>query len=74
MSDSTALIAAMANQCREMILAWDQPSLDMHTSLQPKHLQWMCHEIVHHAGDWPVTKLHRWLGFVQGAMIANTAT
>ncbi len=40
-------------------------------SLQPKHLMWMCDKIEQHVEDWPVTKLHRWIGFVQGGMIAN---
>ena len=31
----------------------------------------MCKLIVEHAEDWPATKLHRWVGFVQAGMIAN---
>lgn len=71
MSKSNLLIAAMAEQCRDMILEWDKPGLDLPPSLQPDHLQRMCDEIVQHARHWPATKLHRWIGFVQGAMIAN---
>jgi len=71
MADSVVLIAAMAERCRDMILRSDEPGLDLPTSLQPKHLHWMCREIVQHARDWPATRLHRWIGFVQGAMIAN---
>src|SRR4030095_1461895 len=71
MSDSIQLIAAMAEQCAGMILEWGKHGLDQPQSLQPKHLEWMCRKIVQHAGDWPGVKLHRWLGFVQGAMIAN---
>ena len=28
-------------------------------------------QIEEHAEDGPATKLHRWIGFVQGAMLAN---
>jgi len=31
----------------------------------------MCHQIETNADDWPDTKLHRWIGFIQGGMIAN---
>ncbi len=41
------------------------------TSLQLKHLLWMCDRIETHAEGGPATKLHRWIGFVQAAMLAN---
>ena len=28
-------------------------------------------KIEDHAENWPITKLHRWIGFVQGGMMAN---
>jgi hypothetical protein len=31
----------------------------------------MCNKIEEHAEDSPATKLNRWIGFVQGAMLAN---
>jgi hypothetical protein len=31
----------------------------------------MCREIIGHTRDWPATKVHRWIGFVQAALIAN---
>jgi hypothetical protein len=31
----------------------------------------MCDTIEDHANDWPATRLHRWIGFIQGGMIAN---
>ena len=71
MSNSILLISAMAEQCRDMILEWNRPSPDLPTSLRPKHLQWMCNQIVQNSRIWPDTRLHRWIGFVQGAMIAN---
>jgi hypothetical protein len=71
MSDSILLISAMAEQCRDMILGWNRPCPDLPASLRLKHLQWMCNQIVQNSGNWPDTRLHRWIGFVQGAMIAN---
>lgn len=71
MTDDELLITAMADMCLETIVAWDEPGREQPPSLQPKHLEWMCREISRHAGDWPTSKVHRWIGFVQGAMIAN---
>lgn len=33
------------------------------------HLLKMCEKIENHADEWPVTKLHRWVGFIQGSMV-----
>ena len=71
MDTSSLLITAMAERCRDTILGWHGPQRDLPTALQPAHLQWMCNEIEDHADEWPVTKLHRWVGFVQCAMLAN---
>ena len=43
----------------------------MPTPLQGKHIQWMCVQVKEHADDWPLTKLHRWIGFIQCALLAN---
>ena len=40
-------------------------------ALQQKHLVWMCNKIEEHSEVGPATKLHRWIGFIQGAMLAN---
>ena len=71
MSDNSLLMTAMAERCRDMIRAWEAPSLDQPASLQPKYLEWMCGKIATHASEWPASKAHRWIGFIQGAMIAN---
>ena len=71
MSNEILLVVAMADRCREMIDEWAQPGLDQPRSLRPQHLGWMCREISAHADEWPPSKVHRWLGFIQGAMIAN---
>lgn len=43
-----------------------------------KHLIWVCHQIIKHAGyvpnEWSVTKLHRWIGYIQGVMTARGIT
>lgn len=71
MPDELCLIRAMAEKCSDVILKWHLPGLSHPASLQPKHLLWMCASILKHSNEWPLTKLHRWIGFVQGAMIAN---
>jgi hypothetical protein len=71
MQQASRLIVAMADQCRRMIQPAQPADAELPTGLQPRHLLWMCDTIVEHAEDWPATKLHRWIGFVQGAMLAN---
>lgn len=71
MDEAGLLITAMARQCRATILESRQRRSDLPESLRPEHLQWMCDKIEKHAEDWPATKLHRWIGFVQCAMMAN---
>ncbi len=69
--DKSNLLIAMAEQCRNMIQQAETTDRSLPASLQSKHLLWMCDKIEQHVEDWPVTKLHRWIGFVQGGMIAN---
>ena len=71
MDNASLLVTAMAEQCRGTILKWNKPELDLPRPLRPRHLRWMCDNIENHAEDWPPTKLHRWIGFVQCAMMAN---
>ena len=71
MDNTSLLIVAMAEECRRVIQEWDKSAPDLPKALQPKHLLWMCNKIEEHAEDGPVTKLNRWIGFVQGAMLAN---
>jgi hypothetical protein len=62
----------MAERCLRIIQ--DKPGdvrFGLPESLRPNHLRWMCSLIVEHAEDWPATKLHRWIGFVQAGMVAN---
>jgi hypothetical protein len=71
MDNTSLLVVAMAEECKRVIQQWDQPAPDLPKALQPKHLLWMCNTIEEHAEDGPVTKLNRWIGFVQAAMLAN---
>lgn len=61
----------MAIKCRTMIQEPWVTESGLPKVLQPKHLLWMCKQIEEHADDWPSTKLHRWIGFIQCAMMAN---
>ena len=69
--DHARLVAAMAEKCKGVILSSENADVEMPDALRPKHLLWMCDRIQRHAEDWPDTKLHRWIGFVQCGMMAN---
>ena len=71
MDNASLLFVAMAERCRGLILEWATPDLSLPKALQPRHLLWMCDEIEEHAEKCPATKLHRWIGFIQGAMLAH---
>ncbi|GIW79001.1 MAG: hypothetical protein KatS3mg105_0808 [Gemmatales bacterium] len=71
MDNTNVLVTAMAEKCRELIRDWSGPPIDLPEPLEPEHLIWMCEIIEKNADEWPATKLHRWIGFVQCAMIAN---
>jgi hypothetical protein len=70
MDNQTLVIAAMAKECADL-LETKQPNSTLPKTLQPDHLLWMSRQISHYADDWPATKLHRWIGYVQGGMVAN---
>jgi hypothetical protein len=71
MDNTSLLVVAMAEQCRSLIQESHKSVPSLPKSLQPKHLLWMCDQIEKHAEGEPATKLHRWIGFVQAAMLAN---
>lgn len=70
MDNSTLLILAMAEQCKALIDKAEFDDSTMPQALHSKHLLWMCERVSKHAGEWPATKLHRWIGFVQCGMMA----
>lgn len=71
MDTASLLIRAMAEECRRVILESNESNVALPESLQPKHLERMCDRIKEHAENWSTAKLHRWIGFIQGAMMAN---
>jgi hypothetical protein len=71
MDQGNLLIVAMVEKCRELIAHAPQTTADLPPALRPKHLLWMCDKIEEQAESWPATRMHRWIGFVQGGMIAN---
>jgi hypothetical protein len=72
MDQADLLVRAMAERCLNILQ--DKPEdarFALPATLRPEHLRGMCKQIVEHAEDWPASKLHRWIGFVQAGMIAN---
>lgn len=64
-------IMAMAQECRALIEASDSADVHLPPALRRRHLLWMCRRIETQAENWPGTRLHRWIGFIQGGMLAN---
>lgn len=71
MVDARLLVAAMAAQCRNVIHEAHGEEASLPKELHSKHLLWMCDQITEHSQEWPATRLHRWLGFVQCALLAH---
>jgi hypothetical protein len=72
MEQANLLVIAMAERCQRIIQDKSEDTrFGLSESLGPDHLRSMCNLIVEHAEDWPSSKLHRWIGFVQAGMIAN---
>ena len=61
----------MATKCRDIIRGSNEEMCGLPDALHPKHLLWMCDQIQNNPQGWPVTKLHRWIGFIQAAILAN---
>ena len=71
MERASPLLKAMIEECRSVLSEWKEPARDLPKALQPEHLERMCDRIDQHVEDWPTTRLHRWIGFIQSAMVAN---
>lgn len=71
MNDSSLLVVAMAEQCRDRIAAAIDSAPDLPQALHPRHLSWMCDQVIQHAGSGKEARLHRWIGFIQCGMMAN---
>jgi hypothetical protein len=71
MDDTRSLIADMAAKCQFVIRGSNEEEEKLPKALHPKHLLWMCEQIRRRAHASPVTRLHRWIGFVQAGILAN---
>lgn len=71
MNNARRMIATTAEACNRLIQREDTTNCLLPEALQPKHLQWMCAQIESQAATWPLSRLHRWMGFVQCALLAN---
>jgi hypothetical protein len=71
MDDTRSLIAEMAAKCQFVLRGSNEEERNLPKTLHPKHLLWMCEQIRKHAQMSPVTRLHRWIGFVQAGILAN---
>jgi hypothetical protein len=40
-----------------------------HEGSDPAYLLWMCDQIVEKSQEWPATRLHRWVGYIQGCLV-----
>jgi hypothetical protein len=71
MDNDSLLVVAMAEKCRGVIQGWEDYDPRLPKALQQNHLLWMCDRIDEHAEAGAANKMHRWIGFVQAAMLAN---
>lgn len=71
MDNASLVVVAMAERCRRVVQAWDKSDSRLPKKLRQEHLLWMCDKIEKLAEVGPANKLYRWIGFVQGAMLAN---
>lgn len=71
MTQTSSLVLAMAERCRAVIRQSTKLDSDLPQPLHSRHLLWMCDQISERADEWPTTKQHRWIGFIQCGMLAN---
>lgn len=74
MKNSSLLVIAMAERCSVLIRQSQNVDSGLPEALQRNHLLWMCDRIEQNADEWPVTTLHRWIGFIQCGVLANRMT
>jgi hypothetical protein len=70
--ENIQLMSAMIETCKNAILEHKSSKIpDCPVLLRPNHLLWMCGQMLENLSVWKGTKLNRWIGFIQCAMIAN---
>jgi hypothetical protein len=62
---------ALARRCKQRIEESTAADPDLPASLRVGHLLWMCSRIELASDRTSLVRLNRWLGFLQGAMMAN---
>ncbi len=73
----TLLAIQIAEELEEQIKLWQTTfsiELDVDASTHPDRLLEMLEKLVRkaHQDEWPVAKLHRWLGWVMGCMACHS--
>ena len=71
MDNADQLVLAMTQECKRVIDQWHESDSELPSSLRRAHLLRMCDRIERNAEQWPTSRLNRWIGFIQGALIAN---
>ena len=71
MSNSALLMHEMVDQCRRLIGHLSVCNSDLPIPLRREHPYWMREQLDKHIEIWPENKLQRWIGFIQGALLAN---
>jgi len=73
MEETRVIVTAMAAKCGDVVRRSNEVEEDLPKALHPKHLLWMCDQIQKRAEEWPLTRLHRWIGFVQAATLRSVS-
>ena len=71
MSNQSLLLQEMLDQCRLQVRRLPSAEIDTPVPFRRAHLCWMCDQLDAHLESWPETRLHRWIGFIQAALLAN---
>lgn len=71
MTDTRSVVVAMARQYKRIISTAHFSRVEIPKALRVRHLSWMVDRVIEHSEDWPETRLHRWIGFIQSGMMAN---
>ncbi len=70
-NNQNLLIREMAEQCGRLVSEANLVDSEIPPPLQSEHLCWMCDQIKRNAERWPTSRIHRWIGFIQCALLVN---
>lgn len=71
MDNNRLIITAIVEQCRRLIQEAQITDSPLPAEVQPKQLLWMCEQVEENAESGSISRLHRWMGFIQAGMLAN---